>query len=629
MLLQIAAGAGLITAVLVGLGSWERRRLQRVVVQSKSPQVLDRSSLAGFLNPYRRSLGIGFLLTLWTTVIDLAAPWPFKIMVDNAIGGEPLPPWLGDFSHLSPQQIALWVTVSAVALIGTGALLDYFQGYVLGAMEVRLAADMRGSVFRQIQRMSLRFHDRARSGDLVDRLMSDVRRVRKVMLTWVNDIIPDIVVMAGGLILMFRIDAELTVMALALAPFLLLHTQRTRPRIKLAARQARSMRGLVANRAVDKIRNVRVIQTFAQEEHESELFEADLNNLSDADIESIDISARYKPVASILLAVGEVLIVWYGVNKVLDGNLSLGTLLVFLAYLSDLFGPIRRLSRSMLTFARGAVSLERLREIFDYEFVVDDKPGAVALDNGPIGLSVADVSFGYESASPVLRDINFSVAPGETVCIVGATGTGKSTLFSLLLRLYEADSGTIQVGDRSIDDVTLASLRHRLAYVPQNPWIVDATIGENIAFGRSGVSQDQLIEASKSALVDDFVSVLPRGYDTMVGESGVLLSGGQRQRIAIARALLRDASILLLDEPTSDLDAISEKLVLEAITQAARGRTTVVVSHRLGVAQQADRVIVLDKGTVVEDGHHDDLLDTNGRYAEMWHAQQGEIHSPR
>lgn len=627
MLLLGAVVAAIAFSLVSLAGTVERWRLSRFRVQPSSPATLDRDELIEFVRPYRRSLGVGFALTLTGIAFDLAAPWPLKIMIDNAIGGEPLPGWLEDLDGLSPHQLAFWATATTAGLILFGSILDYLTSYVLGATEVRLAADLRGAIFRQLQFQSLRFHDRNRSGDLVNRLMDDVSMVRDVIVIWLNAIIPDAVLLVGVLILMLTIDVQLTFLALLVVPMLIFYAVKTRPRIKAAARTARTLRGQITNRATDKLRNVRAIQTFSQQEAESRHFNDHLGAMSHADVTSLDVSARYRPVVDISVSLSRAVLTWIGVVKVLSGDLSLGTLLVFLSYLSSLYGPIRNLSRQVSTFAKASASLERLREIFDPAFKVEDNPNGKELPAGPLGIGIIGVEFAYDDDAPVAQHVSFVVRPNETVCIVGSTGAGKSTLLSLLLRLYEPSEGTIVVGGRRLNEIKLSSLRERIALVPQEPWMLDTTIGDNISFGQSGVTPAEVRFAAEQALVNEFADRLPDGYDTLVGEAGVLLSGGQRQRIALARALLRNASILLLDEPTTGLDAKSEEMVLQAIKAAGHDRTVVIVSHRLRVAETADRVIVLEAGKVVEDGTHNELLASGGRYTELWHAQNNQSHT--
>jgi ABC-type multidrug transport system fused ATPase/permease subunit len=307
---------------------------------------------------------------------------------------------------------------------------------------------------------------------------------------------------------------------------------------------------------------------------------------------------------------------------VINGSLSVGTLLVFVGYLSGVYGPVRSLSRLVSTFAKGAASRERLLELFADEHLVRDHPDAVPAPRRTAPLTLHGVSFAYEAGVPVLSDVSFQAGPEESICIVGASGVGKSTLLSLLLRLYEPTDGSIELGSVDTRRLTLSSLRDCIALVPQDPWMIDGSIGDNIAYGCSGLSGQAMLDAARLVLVSEFAEQFPSGYDTPVGESGVLLSGGQRRRIALARALVREAPILLLDEPTSGLDAEAAATVLAAIAVASKGRMTVAVSHDLALAAQMQRVVVLEAGRVVEQGSHAELMESGGRYRSMWARQQ-------
>jgi ATP-binding cassette, subfamily B, bacterial len=335
----------------------------------------------------------------------------------------------------------------------------------------------------------------------------------------------------------------------------------------------------------------------------------------------MDLEARWSPVADLLLAAGGALVVWLGVTAVTDGRMTLGTLLVVLAYLSSLYGPIRALARLARTLARGAASRERILEVLDSGEVVPEAADRVPAGRPRRGLALRGVWFAYTEGAPVLRHLDLEVAAGERVCVVGPTGAGKSTLLALLQRFYDPEAGAIELDGVDLRDLELGSLRRQLALVPQDPWMLDGTIADNIAFGRPGASPEDMEAVARAALLYDVIARLPDGWNAQIGEGGVRLSGGQRRRVALARAILRDASVLLLDEPTSGLDAASERAVLDALDRAAEGRTLLAVSHRLSLAARADRVVVLDGGRVVEQGPPGELLAAGGAYARLWALQ--------
>jgi ATP-binding cassette, subfamily B, bacterial len=398
------------------------------------------------------------------------------------------------------------------------------------------------------------------------------------------------------------IDVQLALAALSVIPLLAVYAVLVRPRIKAAQREARDRYGAVASRATESLRHVRAAQAFGRGADEQLRFGTDSASAADAAIGALALSARLTPLADVVIAIGSSVIMVLGVQGVLSGRITLGVLLVVLTYLGDVYGPIRSLVGLTISFASAAASRERLIEILGADEVVHDDPHPKALPSGPIGLKLSSVRFAYRSGEPVLKDVDLTVDPGETLCVIGPTGTGKSTLLALLVRLYDPDAGTIEAGGVDLRKLRLSSLRASVAFVPQDAWIFDGTIRDNIAFGRPDATAAELQDAARIALADEFIDRFPDGMDTIVGEDGARLSGGQRRRLALARALVRRSEILLLDEPTSGLDAASESVVLEAIRSAARGRATVIVTHRLNVAGIADRVVILAGGTVTDQG---------------------------
>ena len=485
----------------------------------------------------------------------------------------------------------------------------------------RVGADLRQAVFGRMLRLGLPFHDRHRSGDLVTRLTGDVSRVEDSMVAWFTVLVPEVLTLAGMVVVVLAVDLTLGLAALAVAPPLALVVALRRRRIRAVQRASRDADAAVASEATEVLRNVRVVQAFTREREAAGSFSGRSRGAVRAALAAMDLEARWSPIADLLLAAGGGLVLWLGVTAVTSGRMTLGTLLVVLAYLSSLYGPIRSLARLARTLARGAASRERILEVLDSG---EDVPEAAdPLPAGPPrhGLALRGVWFAYTEGNPVLRHLDLVVAAGERVCVVGPTGAGKSTLLALLQRFYDPDAGAIELDGVDLRRLGLGSLRNQLALVPQDPWMLDGTIADNIGFGRPDASQAELEAAATLTGLDEILRRLRDGWDAQIGEGGVRLSGGQRRRVALARAILRDASVLLLDEPTSGLDAASEQAVLDALDRAAEGRTVVSVSHRLGLAARADRVVVLDGGRVVEQGPPGELLAAGGAYARLWALQ--------
>jgi len=576
---------------------------------------------APLLRPYRRPLALAVALAIAEVVVDLARPWPVKVAVDNVIGGEELTGWLSGLASWSPAAVAALAACAGVVLVALSGLIGYLCSYLSDATAERVGADLRQSLMDRLVVLSPRFHDRNRSGDLVSRVTGDVSRVQDALVALFATLVPEALALVGMLVVMLVLDMTLAAAALVVVPLLAIVVVRRRRRVRAAQRFARERDGLLANKSIDILRNVRAVQAFGQETSTTDAFRRRNVDATVAALDTVDLEARYAPLADIVLAAGSGFVLWLGVVRVTSGAITTGELLVFLSYLGSLYGPVRSLSRLATTLARGASSRERIAEVlFSVDTVIEDEDAAPAR---PLtrSLLLNGVSFAYDDGPRVLEELSMRISAGERVCIVGATGVGKTTLLNLLLRLHDPDRGSIAIDGVDIRRFTLSSLRDQVAYVPQDPWMLDGTLAENIAFGRAGTTADAVGRAAEAALVDEFAERLPDGLDTVIGEGGGFLSGGQRRRVAIARAIVRDSSLFLLDEPTSGLDASSAEKVMAAVDRAAEGRTVVIVTHQLTLALDCDRVVVLVNGRVVEDGAPLDLIaNDHGAFARLSRA---------
>ncbi|MDQ7828219.1 MAG: ABC transporter ATP-binding protein [Armatimonadota bacterium] len=564
-------------------------------------------------------------LTLLLAALELAAPWPLKIAVDHAIGDAPLTGPLAPLDPLPPLTLAAAAALAGLALVAAGGVLRFLRAWLVGSTAEQLAADLRVTLFAHLLHRSLRFLDRHPSGELATRLSSDVARVQELLVTVLQSTLPDVVTLAGIFAIMAWMDIRMALAALLITPGLALLVFGITPCIKARQREARDRQAALTAWSVERLRHVRVLRAFGREEEETQQFAGACTAVVRSVLETLRLQALFSVAADLVLAAGGAFILFSGVRAVLTGRLTVGDLLVMLTYLGTLYRPIRSLARLSGDAAKAAASWERLREVLRAEN--DGHPAAprqsggverphprvgrwyggggrsaARVPAGPAVIALHDVTFGYDPSAPVLRGLSLQVDPGEMVTIVGPNGAGKSTLLWLLLRLYDPDSGSITFGGRDLRDLDPAWLRRHFALVPQDPWILDGTVAENIRLGRSDATEAEVRAAGRVALVEEWVRTLPAGYDTRVGEGGVRLSGGQRRRLALARALLRQAPILLLDEPTSGLDAASAAAVLGALRRTAHGRTVVVVSHDLRCTALATRVVVLRGGRVVAEG---------------------------
>lgn len=597
-LLVPAAGAAVLG--LAGLGLSARRFVTRPARGGPVSDPAECPALPRIVHAYRSPLRVAVLLLVAGAVVELASPWPLKLAVDNAVGRQPLPDWLSFLAGLSPAQLIGAAALAGVLLVASGGLLGYLASFLLGGAAERVGGDLRVAAFAAVHRAPARFHDGHPSGDLVSRLLTDVGRYQDSLVARFETLLPESLTLLGMLAVLFAVDVQLALAALIVVPLLALYAARMRPRIRAAQRVARDRAGELSAEATDVVRNVRAVQVFGARSPETERFRAVSDRSVGAALHALDVSARYSPLADLVLAAGSGLLLWLGALRVLEGRLSIGTLLVVLAYSASLYQPVRSLSRLSSTLAKGAASRDRLIELFaaGYRAPV---PVSLAVPSRPVGVELCEVTFGYRPDRPVLRGLDLHVLPGEFVAIMGPTGGGKSTLLSLVLRNYEPERGVVELGGLDTRRLEPDAVPALVSVVPQEAWLLDRSLADNIALGRPGASRAEIEAAGAQALVDEFARGLPEGYDTRVGEAGALLSGGQRRRVALARALLRDAPVLLLDEPTVGLDAAAERKVREAIRRARRGRTVLLVTHDAQLAALADRVVHLLDGRVDEE----------------------------
>lgn len=568
-----------------------------------------------FLYPYRRALGLGGVLAVVEVALALAQPWPLTYVIDHVLA-----PAAG-IGRPDRVDLVLAIAVAAqLLLVAVTAFVDYWSTRLLSSAGLHVATDLRERVFGHLNRLSLRFHGENRVGDLAARVTGDIDRTQELLVQTFAVLAPNLVLVVGMFTVMVLIDLTFTLVALAVTPLLVIVVTRATTDLKRAARRARKADGQLAAAASESLSAIHLVQAFAIEPVQEEQLGRLSRHSLDAGLESVRLQARFSPSVDIAGAVSVGAVLWFGAHRVLAGELTLGGMLVFLSYLGSLYKPVKALAKLSSVVAKGVSAAERVTDVLGESPAIDDAPGARTAPRLRGRIEFRNVSFSY-GREPVLDGFQLTVEPGETVALVGPTGAGKSTIASLVARLADPTDGAVAVDGVDLRAFTTASLRRQISMVLQDPVLLSGTLRDNIAIGRPHARPEEIDRAAGLALVTEFSSRLPLGLDTPIGERGANLSGGQRQRVAIARAILRDAPVLILDEPTSALDAESEELIVQALAALPSGRTTIVIAHRLSTVQRADRIVVLDRGRVVEIGRHEDLIAHGGRYADLARRQ--------
>jgi ATP-binding cassette subfamily B protein len=563
------------------------------------------------------------LALLAEVVLGTLEPWPLKFIFDHILGVRHSRRSSG-FSAFEALDASTITTISALLIIlisGLRALADYASTIGFARVANRVLTEVRGDLYRHLQGLSLSFHNRARSGDLLLRIMNDVNQLRDVAVTAALPLFGDALVLCGMVGVMIWLHWKLALMALAMLPLFWLWTTRVTGRIHQAARSQRQKESAMAATAAETIGAIKVIQALSLQTRFADSFLRRNQESQKEDVRTARLTAALARSVAFLVATSTALLLWYGSRLVLRQELTPGELLVFLTYLKNAFRPARDLAKHTGRLVKATAAGERVIHLFEQTPEVRDLHNASVAPPIRGSVQFEEVEFEYEPGRRVLNQIDFKVEPGQRVALVGPSGIGKSTLASLILRLYDPTHGRVRIDGRDIRDYTLASLRAQIGVVLQDTLLFAATVRENIALGTTAPSLVAIESAARLANTHRFIESLPQGYETVVGERGVTLSGGQRQRISIARAAIRDAPLLILDEPTTGLDEENERAVLEALSILSRGRTTFWITHDLRIAARADLIFYLDEGRVLERGTHEDLIRAQGRYAALYRMQ--------
>jgi len=573
-----------------------------------APYVIRR--LSPFAKPHWPAIVLALLLVAAGTGLDLLSPWPMKFIIDEVLLTD-----AGEVRRALTDR-ALWVLVgvcsSLVVMAVMGGLIAFLEAYFVSRASRQIVFDMRAALFDHVQRLSLQFHSHKRTGDLIQRVTSDVRSLKDLFTGSAVNMIHSAMYLIGMTIALLLLDWQLGLASMAATPFLILLTIYNTRTIRRYSRAERGAEGQLSSVLTETLGAVRLIRVFNQEDEARSRFSQQNTVTSESAYQANLATAKFSWVIDLIRALIAAAVLGFAVQRVISGSMSIGAMGVFLAYVRSFYRPIRTTMKEVTNLSATMARAERVVDLLDTKEGVTDLPGAEPADRFLGEIEFQNVTFGYES-SPVLQNVSLHIPAGKTTAVVGPTGVGKTTLISLIPRLYDPSEGAVLIDGRDIREFTLKSLRSQVSVVLQESVLFRASIFENIAYGRANATLDEIIDAAKAANAHEFITQLPNGYETEVGERGETLSGGQRQRIAIARAMIRNAPILILDEPLVGLDAASADVVLEALDRLTTDKTAIVISHLLSSVQNADHVIVLESGRVVREGLLDEMIAVDSR----------------
>ena len=575
--------------------------------------------LLPYLRPYRGQVAWALAQVFLITGFELLKPWPLQVVIDDVLGGKrfPLAAWQG----VPAGGLLLLACLGIVVVQLGGGGLTLLHNYTTIRVGQNMVNDLRGALYAHLQRLSLAFHGRQRVGDLLYRVTADSFAVQTMIMNGALPILSAVVLLGGMLFILFPLDPRLTWLALTVVPVLFALISGFNRKIVDVATEVRTTESRVYSLVQWAMSSIKVVQAFTREEDEHNRFMGASRESLRATLRLYSWQTLYSGAVNAVIAGGTAIVVYAGAHAVLSGALTVGRLIVFISYLAQLYAPINQITQSWGLIAGARVGARRVFEVLDTEPDLDDGSRSFPSQGARGRIAWCGVDFRYRPQTPVLSGIDLDVEPGARIAIVGATGAGKSTLLGLLPRFFDPIAGRVEIDGVDLRHYSLKSLRRQIALVLQPPLIFPLSVRDNIAYGRPGAEDAAIERAARLARIDELITALPQGYDTVIGESGVALSEGEKQRVTIARALLRDAPILILDEPTSALDVATEALVMEGIERLMEGRTTFIIAHRLSTVQRCDRIVVLKDGVIAEEGSLDELLRRNGVFAGYYHSQ--------
>ena len=579
-----------------------------------------KSNFYRFLNyvrPYKYMVAAASIGGIVKFSIPLLVPQATRHLLDDVF----LNPAMTQDEKM--RELLMWIGGLMVAFVVIWAPFTYVRHYYAGKASQRSIFDLRHELYYKILRMSASFFDRNKSGSIVSRLIGDIEQAQNLIGSALTDIWMDLVSLLLILYFLVQIDVNITIAALVTFPPYLYYFRRSQAEMRQSSYQVQQELSAMSGNVQEKIAGNRVVHAFNREKSEELGFHIESRHLLNTTMRRVFLQSVNVTITGVMVNLAPLIVMFYGGYQVINGGLTVGELVAVTMYLTPLYTPLQRFSQLNIVFANSMAAVDRVFEILDEKPEIRDRPNAIQLRQITGRVEFRRVSFAYPDvedaeSGPVLRDLSFTVEPGQKVAFVGPSGSGKSTIVSLIPRFYDVDAGEVLIDGHDVRDVTLQSLRQQVGMVLQNPILFSGTVWDNIKYGRPNASESEVVAAAKAANAYDFIRNMSKGFGTEVGESGLFLSGGQRQRVTIARAFLKNPKILILDEATSALDTQSEKLIQQALERLMEGRTTFIIAHRLSTIENADRIIVLENGKIIETGTHEELLDMPGMYQKLY-----------
>jgi ATP-binding cassette, subfamily B, bacterial len=606
---------------------WVKRLIELRSRLGRTKETL--SNFSPFLRPRRAGLLLALFLLLVETGMSLAQPWPLALALDYVLDDRKELPGFWPEGLTAEALLLAGIAFLLVFITTASRGLSSFRRFLLQKLGQETVFDMRAALYRRVHDLGLDYHGKKRTGDTITRVTSDVKEVRSLLVDSIVEIGSSIFILLGMLVVMVWMSWQLTLLALISVPFLFLAVKRYRSALIERMRVVRAKEGAIASVIQEAVTGIRAVKIFGREDDELERFRTESEDSLRASVDSSLIEAKFSIVLGVVGGIGTALVLYFAALQVLSGALSVGQLTVFIAYLGLFLSPLWALSRQANQIGKSLVSGERIIELLNAEPSVKESPDARPAPAFDGRVTFENVSFAYEDeAGEVLRDMDFDVEAGSRVALVGLSGAGKTTVTSLIVRLYDPQEGRVLIDGEDVRDFTLKSLRDSITFVPQEPMLFRASVAENIGYGKANATRGEIERAAELAGADGFIRELPEGYDTLLSERGESLSGGQRQRISIARAMLRESPILILDEPQAGLDAEAASAVEDNWRALTGGRTTFVIAHELRLVRSVDRILVIEDGRVAQDGSHEELLAADGLYARLYALQERDTVQP-